>query len=599
MEEKNYSSFSNLKFIIHEIKDFDLWISVCMSLEVIMNIIVAFAGILLPTMIIRMIENKSDWTSIITSLLVMTAIFSIIYFSHDYIKNRNTWQYTEFRAGFLMRKMMKAATRMPYDKYCDSKTQERFTAAIDCINTNTQGIERIIFDLSALLTALLSMTLYLVAFGVVQPVLVAIILVSSVAQILVFNSANRFAYENMMPKSNQEINMNYLNRQAVDIGAAKDIRLFQMQDWLIHMYENSNRIFGQIVKSERHKYFVADVCGLVMDVIASFICYIYLFLKLKEGMSVSTFVLYAGIIQVLSACAKTVPEVFSEMSRYLKEFSICRSFLEFSNSIKGEEQSVHSEVSKCKISFSNVSFSYPGSKRKILDNVSFTIEPGAKIALVGENGAGKTTIISLICGFFKPTSGDIYINDVNTKDLSPLELRSMICTVFQDSVVTGFSIAENVACESSENIDWNKLHAALDKTTLTQKIALLDKKEETYIGKVISEDGINLSGGELQKLFISRALYADRGVLLLDEPTAALDAITEKEIYEDYHKLCKDKTTLFISHRLASTRFCDEIWLLKDGKIVEKGTHDELMDMHGDYAALYDIQSKYYLQKIA
>ena len=246
------------------------------------------------------------------------------------------------------------------------------------------------------------------------------------------------------------------------------------------------------------------------------------------------------------------------------------------------------------ICFSHVSFSHPGGDKRILDDVSFTLHAGEHTALVGINGAGKSTIVKLICGLYQPTEGNITINGIPLGSLNPAQYYKAIAAVFQDPFALSFSIAENVSCSPLEETDRNRCREALIRAGLWEKIASLPQKEETYLGKDMADDGITLSGGEMQKLMMARALYKNCHLLLLDEPTAALDAISENKMYETYSTLLKNKTALFISHRLASTRFCDTILFLENGKIKECGTHDELIALGGSYAHMFEVQSQYY-----
>ena len=219
------------------------------------------------------------------------------------------------------------------------------------------------------------------------------------------------------------------------------------------------------------------------------------------------------------------------------------------------------------------------------------------MALVGINGAGKSTIVKLLCGFYMPDEGHIYINgtDLATMDLDAW-YRSL-AAVFQDAFTYSFSIADNVTCSMGEDYDAEKCRETLKDAGLWEKMQKLPQKEKTFIGKEVSEDGIHLSGGETQKLMLARALYKGCALLLLDEPTAALDAIAENEMYEKYNEMLTGKTALFISHRLASTRFCDHILFLENGKITEEGTHEELMQKNGGYAEMFLVQSRYYKEE--
>ena len=252
------------------------------------------------------------------------------------------------------------------------------------------------------------------------------------------------------------------------------------------------------------------------------------------------------------------------------------------------------EEKPLEICFSHVSFSYPESEKKILDDVSFTLHAGEHTALVGINGAGKSTIVKLICGLYQPTEGQITVNGLSLTDLNPAQYYESIAAVFQEPFALSFFIAENVSCSTLEETDRTRCREALTRAGLWEKIAGLPQKEETYLGKDMTDDGATLSGGEMQKLMMARALYKNCRLLLLDEPTAALDAISENEMYETYSTLLKNKTALFISHRLASTRFCDTILFLENGKIKERGTHDELLALGGSYAHMFEVQSQYY-----
>ncbi len=246
------------------------------------------------------------------------------------------------------------------------------------------------------------------------------------------------------------------------------------------------------------------------------------------------------------------------------------------------------------IKFEDVWFRYPGSERWILEGVSLTIPQGSSLALVGVNGAGKTTLIKLLTGLYQVEKGAIYINGTNIDEINQSELAKIFGVVFQDVNPVALTVAENVAVEI-ENIDEKRVREVLEKVGLLEKIESFPLGIHTPLLKVIEDNGIILSGGENQKLMIARALYKDSGkILILDEPTAALDALAEEEIYKSFNELLKGKTAVFISHRLASTRFCDRIALLNKGVLEEEGTHEELLNNGGLYSQMYETQASYY-----
>ena len=247
------------------------------------------------------------------------------------------------------------------------------------------------------------------------------------------------------------------------------------------------------------------------------------------------------------------------------------------------------------IEFRNVSFKYPQGEKKILDNVSFRIESGEKIALVGLNGAGKTTLTMLMCGLFMPDEGEVLLDGHPLTEYNRDEIYALFGFVPQNYHLLPVSIARNIASAMTDDeIDREKLEYCIETAGLAEKIASLPNGAETPINREVNRDGIELSGGETQKLLLARLLYKNPPCIILDEPTAALDPIAEDRMYRRYNEIAANATSVFISHRLASTRFCDRIFLLEGANFVESGTHEELMERGGKYRELFDIQSKYY-----
>ena len=249
------------------------------------------------------------------------------------------------------------------------------------------------------------------------------------------------------------------------------------------------------------------------------------------------------------------------------------------------------------IRFDHVWFKYPGTENYIYKDFSFTIQKGERLAIVGVNGAGKTTLVKLMCGLYAPTKGHIYINDIDLQEYKKETLYQMFGTVFQDFAVLAFPVKENVA--ASKEVDEARVKEVLESVGLGKKIENLPKGIDTMMLKIVDEEGTDLSGGERQKLAIARALYKDAPMVIMDEPTAALDALAEAEIYESFSNLVEGKTAVYISHRLASTKFCDKIALFDGDGVKEYGTHEELMEKKGTYYDMFVVQGKYYQEDAA
>lgn len=225
--------------------------------------------------------------------------------------------------------------------------------------------------------------------------------------------------------------------------------------------------------------------------------------------------------------------------------------------------------------------------------MNLTIHPGEKLAIVGLNGAGKTTLVKLLCGFLDPTRGRVLLNGQDVREFNRREYYSLFSAVFQEFSILDVTVAENVS-QQAEGTDEERVWDCLEKAGLTKAIQALPQGLQTHVGREVYLDGVVFSGGQTQRLMLARALYKNAPILLLDEPTAALDPIAENDIYQKYDSMTAGKLSVFISHRLASTRFCDRILFLKDGVIGEEGTHESLLRLGGDYAKLFEVQSRYY-----
>jgi ABC-type multidrug transport system fused ATPase/permease subunit len=309
-------------------------------------------------------------------------------------------------------------------------------------------------------------------------------------------------------------------------------------------------------------------------------------------MSIADFTMYLTAAVTLGILMKTFAEnvasIYSE-GQYVDDYF---RFMETDlNPLSGKKKAVQGDT--LRVEFKNMSFKYPNMERYIFKNLDLTIEKGEKLAVVGVNGAGKSTLVKLLTGLFDPTEGEILVNGIPTTGYSRAELFSMFSAVFQDVNTLAYTIRENVAC-TQYNADDERVLDALKRAGLFEKVEGYEKGLDQMLLKIIDEDGTELSGGEAQKLAIARALYKDANMVVMDEPTAALDALAEAAIYESFNDLIKGKTAIFISHRLASTKFCDNIAFFDGDGLKEYGTHDALMQKCGAYYDMFTVQGKYY-----
>lgn len=382
----------------------------------------------------------------------------------------------------------------------------------------------------------------------------------------------------------------YFYKLSKNAEASKDIKLYGFSDYLvktaadfIYQIEHIN------AKYTKQSAAISGVRAL-LNLVRELVAYAYLtYLVLKNRLSVSEFIFCFGIITGFSNWIMNLVFSFMEISRCCTDCALYREFVEESVS-EGKPEVDFGEVRS--IEFSNVFFTYPASDTETIRNMSFKVTKGENIAIVGENGAGKTTAIKLLCGLYYPSEGDILINGRSSKEFSSDSYFDLFSAVFQDYCFMPMTIAENITAEQS--YDKERLFAAFDKAGITDKINSLSEKENTLMVKDVYKNAADFSGGEKQKLLLAKAVYKNAPVLILDEPTAALDPISENELYLKYNELTEDKISFFISHRLSSTRFCDRILFIKDGAVAESGTHEELMAKKGAYYRMYQTQSMYY-----
>lgn len=382
----------------------------------------------------------------------------------------------------------------------------------------------------------------------------------------------------------------YFYKLSKNAEASKDIKLYGFSDYLIKTAADFiyqiERINAKYTKQSAAISGVRALLNLVRELVA----YAYLtYLVLKNRLSVSDFIFCFGIITGFSNWIMNLVFSFMEISRCCTDCALYREFVEESVS-ESKPEVDFDEVRS--IEFRGVSFTYPASDTETIRNMSFKVTKGENIAIVGENGAGKTTAIKLLCGLYYPSKGDILINGRSSREFSSDSYFDLFSAVFQDYCFMPMTIAENITAEQA--YDKERLFAAFDKAGITNKINSLSEKENTLMVKDVYKNAADFSGGEKQKLLLAKAVYKNASVLILDEPTAALDPISENELYLKYNELTEDKISFFISHRLSSTRFCDRILFIKDGAVAENGTHEELMAKKGAYYRMYQTQSMYY-----
>lgn len=425
----------------------------------------------------------------------------------------------------------------------------------------------------------------------INMIMILIILATCVCEFFLLKFLNKKEKKTKNERSKIFVRFDYYYNLCRDFSAAKDIRLYGFTDYfmlavakIIYELEAVNQKFA------RQNIKVGGTRAL-LNLLRELVAYVYLtYLVCSSRLSVSDFIFYFGIITGFSNWIMNAVYQYSNLERCCND---CAAFREFAESTDENDNKPDIDFKDIEsIEFQNVSFTYQSAEKSTINNMAFKVNKGENIAIVGENGAGKTTAVKLLCGLYFPTSGEILINGKSNRDFSGNSYFNLFSAVFQDYYFMPMTIAENICATS--NYDKEKLFAAFEKAGISDKINTLPDKEKSYMIKDVYKDAVDFSGGEKQKLLLAKAIYKNAPVLILDEPTAALDPIAENELYLKYNEITSNKISFFISHRLSSTRFCDRILFIKGGRIAESGTHEELMALKGLYYRMYQIQSYYY-----
>lgn len=588
----HYSIWSNFKFEYGVLWKHKKRILLSTIAEACFAVAIPIAGTAITSMIVSLLEQETERGALIGFIFLIFMGYGILNMGNSFFKGRGRLQYIEARTELFISRFIKKIMEISLEQYEEEKTHSLQEKADKAVWANTIGVEGFYHDNSELLRNVLGLVVYSLIVGAMNPLILGMLILLAAITAASSYLATGY-YQKIKDKLAKEaMTTSYINRVVDDVPGGKDIRIFGLRKWIIEKYDRAICNIRKIQFRYDCVQYGSAVVDTVLSSVRNLICYLYLIDRLAQGMGIGEFVFYLGLVNGFSTWLNAITKSVMNAKRDSDIIGDLRSYLDLEDTIQEEGKVACQDWKSDDVVFDQVSYCYEGAKEPVIKDLSFHIKAGSRLALVGLNGAGKSTLVKLISGLYLPTSGKIYINGVDSRELNRRQYFTLQAAIFQETFTTAFSIAENVAFE--ENYDEDKVWDVLEQAGLKEKIMALPRKIQTPIGKDIEEDGIQLSGGETQKLLLARALYREARLILLDEPTAALDACAETAIYQSYEKVLKDKTVLFISHRLASTRFCDEILLLQKGKLLECGTHEELMSRKGYYYDLFQVQSKYY-----
>lgn len=593
-EKPKYSIFQNTMYIIRDNWKWRpslIWVGM---LHIPLKVIVPLLIALIPKIIIDVIEQGGGVQQLLVVVPLLVAGMILLY-----IAERITMLYTD-DSGI--------RSRFRYQVALDVKTMEmdyEFISNTEGKNLRDKAMKMVqesgaAFFYSDMIN-LISSALGLISYGSILAMLHPLILVVLAFSYAITWWVNRYVNRYIQSRRDEEAKvfggMRYMVRKALDFAGAKDIRLYGIQGWFKEVSDHLQSQENEIQISVAKKHILSAAISAVLIFLRDGIAYALLIYKVTQGeISVSDFLVYFTMIATFADWISGILTSYNYLDLESRGFCAYREYLEVESQ---KENQAGVPIPKkaqwpCDIELQDVSYTYPKSETPTITHVNLKIKAGERVALVGLNGAGKTTLVKLICGLFQPTEGKILINGQDAANFNRDEYFKLFSVIFQDVHLLPVSIAANITLQEEEKQDQERLAKCLQQAGFADKVSRLPAGKDTLLVKNVNEDAYELSGGETQKLLLARALYKEAPMLILDEPTAALDPIAENELYLQYRDMTQERTSIFISHRFASTRFCDRIVLLEQGQIAEEGNHEELMAKNGRYAELFQVQSQYY-----
>ena len=549
------------------------------------------AQLFIAPMILQNVEMGVPVETLLGTILGFTALLMALTAIKTYADQNVSLPMVDVRSG-VIREIGDKSTSTSYANVIDPAFQRLMHNAVRSTGGNDGAVENVWRTMKDLLQNLLGFGIYLILLQAVDPILLAIVLLTTAVSFAFSHRLHDWEEKHREEAEQQYTRCDYLRNKAPVV--AKDVRIFGLLDWITDMQQkayNLQRAYNMHVVNRR---VLAAGIDAILTVLRLGAAYWYLLtMAISGGLSASEFLLYFTAVTGLAGWITGILDKFETLRRECRDISRVQEFLHYPEPFRFSGGKPILSDKGCAFTLEHVSYRYPGAEEDTIHDIDLEIRAGEKIAVVGLNGAGKTTLVRLLAGFVDPTEGRVLLNGTDIREFDRAEYYKLFSSVFQEYSELYATVAQNVSSRL-EDFDRERVANCLEQAGLTKMVSSLPQGMDTQVGRKIYFDGTLFSGGETQRLMLARALYKDGAVLLLDEPTAALDPLAESDLYQKYSEMTAGKTSVFISHRLASTRFCDRILFLEDGKITEEGTHESLLEKGGGYAALFEVQSRYY-----
>lgn len=593
-ECRHYSVISNVWYFMRLFWKNEPIILILCGIEIVLAAISPLIGIYLPKLTIDFITKQVTLRELLAVMVPFTIGMMLLYGISCGVGVGKYHFYNMQRTDFLGALFLKSQ-RVKYAYEESGEMKKIYWRAQGALTVGDwSASSRSVNSTVQLLIHILNFLLYSTVLSTLSIWMVAALVGISFLNYLISMYEIRFAEKLREKEAVIQKHFYYIKSAMGNSKAAKDIRIFGMGKWLKHLLNGVIAERSALQRKREDRKTLCEQLSFLLAVIRDFAAYAFLVYQVSAGhITVGDFVLYFGAVTGFSGFVTNIMGGIAELRDASKMTDYYRTYMELpeEDEISGNRH-IDELTMPLGITFDDICFSY--MDEVLFDHFNLTIHAGEKLAIVGVNGVGKTTLVKLLCGLYEPDSGEIRINGIDSRCFPKRELYRLFSVVFQEQLILPFTVGENLCMDKMDKLDEEKAWNALEKAGLRKVFEEKGIQMDSFMKKAIKKDGIELSGGQQQRFLLARALYKDAPIMILDEPTAALDPIAESEVYECYQRYSEGKTAIFISHRLASTRFSDRIIMMDRGRVLEVGTHDELMARGASYANLYQVQSNYY-----
>lgn len=594
-EIHEYPIWLNMLYVIKRTFKKQPLLRIMMPVVILFTALIPYVFLYTQKYIIQCVEEHSQLNKLYMIIVVTAVVYLVMTLINTAVGNDIGWRYTDARMNFMLirnRKIM----HMDYEYLEKPDVLDLSQKASRSMESPGNGVEGIMHSTQTAVITIINILTGISILAVFSPFLVIILLGLSVIIYFILDYTKKqdklYVWDFLSKIYRKEY---YIRRIMTNFDSAKDIRLFSMSKWIISKLREVQDVIMERMINCRDRWrkagYAMQTVGLAQNsVVYGWLIYSVLF----RGLSIANFSLYTGTVMTMFGMLSNIFNVLTDLRNQSRQIDDLRAFLDYPDKQTQTKIVPMPEFKFYEFRFEHVSFSYPGTNIEALKDLNLTLHHGERLAVVGLNGAGKSTFIKLLCRLYTPTKGKIYLNKIDIESFDKVEYYKLMAPLFQKIEVFASTISENVSMLPAEKTDDNLVYDCIIKTGLQEKIDELPEGIKTEMLKILSDDGIDLSGGEKQKLAFARALYKMSPIVVLDEPTSALDALAEYKLYQDFNEMIGDKSAIYISHRLSSTRFCDKVAMFQDGSLVEYGKHEELLKKNGAYAAMFEVQAQYY-----